>query len=632
MKRRTSTTPCRVWTFGCRPATRGAELAAEQLRLAHRYYNKLIEIERSRRSEYRGARSGIDSALAALEAERDQLSAAIEAARTEIKAARQKKRAHVEASGADKASVARLRAKRKEVTAQLRIERQRVATDPALLAESERINKRANQRIAAAREGSGVYWGSYLLIEKAVEQARKSAASDPEFKRYRGEGRIGVQLQGMHTIEEVLAGTNTFLQIDPLPTEQWQTRSGRRHARTLVRLRVGSNADRSPIWVEFPVIVHRKIPAGARVTWAWIGVRKVGPNERFELQLTLESPAFARIPTGKGAVAIDIGWRVVPKGIRVGYAIDDAGHERELVLPDIVRQRLEYCSYLQSVMDSHFNAARAALGTYLGNDGAIPEWMTEQIRYLGQWRAPHKLGRVVERWRNEVMPEERVAVLWNRWKTERLARKADLFGPRPEIDEWLVEAHPGLGSVERMVLYLEWWRRKYDHLYRWIANQRENVLAARRDLYRNWAHQMQKHYETIVIEDFDLRAFTRNAPPEADKDQTHHRLRNTASPSELVQCLISAAGKECVVKLDPADTTRQCFWCSHVNTEWEKPEERVQTCAGCKRQWDQDHNAARMLLKRFNEGDGNAAPEPEPTPEPPKKKRVATIIETSSAL
>jgi transposase len=87
-----------------------------------------------------------------------------------------------------------------------------------------------------------------------------------------------------------------------------------------------------------------------------------------------------------------------------------------------------------------------------------------------------------------------------------------------------------------------------------------------------------------------------------------------------------------VVKLDPVDTTRECFWCSHVNTEWEKPEERVQTCAACKRQWDQDHNAARILLKRFNAGDGNAAPEPEPTHEPPKKKRVATIIETSSAL
>jgi len=635
MKRRTSTLPCRIWPFGTRPPTKNGQIVDSQLRLAHRYYNTLIEIERSRREQYRAARSSVDTELARLETERAELTQKIEAARTEIKAARQKKRGGTEVSATDKAQIARMRVERKAVGEQIKAQRLRVAEDPALVALSQQIDEAAQDRVKAARENCGVFWGSYLLIERAVEAARKSKTSDPRFKRYQGEGRIGIQLQpkpkgrGHWTIDDIFAGKSSMLQIDPLPDTQWDTRSGRRHAYTMVRIRVGSNPDRSPIWAEFPILMHRKIPAGAIVTWAWVNVYNVGTERQYRLQLTLESAEFARVPTGKGKVAIDIGWRAVAGGIRVGYAVDDQGVARELVLPLAVKERLWYCSELQEIQDRQFNLVRLVLSGYIANGGALPEWIAEQIKYLGQWKSPKKLAYVAKRWIGELVAEDKLRALWNRWRTERInGTKQDLFGPYPELVLWFERAAPG---IEPMALYLEWWRQKNDHLYNWSSNQRENVLARRLDIYRNWAYQLSQRYATIVIEDFDLRTFARNAAPEQDSDaDVTHRTRNTASPSQLVACLLSAAA-DVVVKLDPADTTRQCAQCGHVNTEWEKPEERVQTCHGCKSQWDQDYNAALNLLKRYDAAQDGGPQEPDPAPKPAKKRTSAQTSSVSSS-
>lgn len=54
--RKSSSTPTQIWTFGARPPVEGGERVEELLRLSDEYYDKLIEIEIARLSEYRETR------------------------------------------------------------------------------------------------------------------------------------------------------------------------------------------------------------------------------------------------------------------------------------------------------------------------------------------------------------------------------------------------------------------------------------------------------------------------------------------------------------------------------------------------------------------------------------------------
>src|SRR5262249_19800215 len=67
MKRKTSTTPTKIWSFGPLKPTENAELFHDHLYQATRYYNQLIEIERRRRDRFRVARSEHTPELSALE-------------------------------------------------------------------------------------------------------------------------------------------------------------------------------------------------------------------------------------------------------------------------------------------------------------------------------------------------------------------------------------------------------------------------------------------------------------------------------------------------------------------------------------------------------------------------------------
>ena len=67
MKRRTSTAPIRVYSYGCRLPTANADLVEQQLVCAHHYYNTLIEIERRRRVATREAQSASSSAISSSE-------------------------------------------------------------------------------------------------------------------------------------------------------------------------------------------------------------------------------------------------------------------------------------------------------------------------------------------------------------------------------------------------------------------------------------------------------------------------------------------------------------------------------------------------------------------------------------
>lgn len=647
MARKTSTVPTRIWTFGALPPRTEADrkLISDQLFKAHRYYNRLIEIERARRVSYRETRARLVPRLAELEQRNEATQAKLEAARQELRKLRQRDRQRTEAPGlkdrikeliAEARAIGKdLRTERKEVSEATKVARENIA-EMASLAEHEarsprmkvlqvalqgtpknlidfaeagtRVQEESYQAIRDSRASCDVYWGTYLMVEEAAKTAAKSL-TDPRFRRYDGSGRIGVQVQGGMSTSDLFGDKSSLLQIDPLPPGQLATRSGQRHAHTQVRIRVGTGSKgRAPIWVELPILMHRELPKGT-IKQAWILVRRVGTSTRYELQMMIEAESFNAKARGKGTVALDVGWRSLESGnLRVAYWVDSMGGHGSLELPERVRQGFTLPDTLRGFNDIHFDAAKKAFREWMGRQDSLPEWLVDASEHVAQWRQPRRLAVIAHRLTTELAP--RAAEIWKDWKAERLSAKPkrDLFAPQSEISEWLM-ARGITNESERVALYLHFWRLKNRHLLNWESNQRERLLAHRKDVYNKWANWLVRTYDTIVLEDFDLRSVAKRANPEEEEDlfQAVRHNRTVAAVSELRLAIKERAAADALIVRPTSRTTITCFACRHVE-DFDRAAELVHTCPACERTWDQDWNHAANLILDVMTNDPNAPP------------------------
>jgi len=582
MKRKTSTTPTKIWSFGALAPTTNGELLLEQLFLGSRYYNTLIEVEQRRRKNYRDARSEAAPALAGLEAEWAKLDAELSVGIEALpKGEKGKKKLTPE--------LLALKERRKEVSARMKAEREAFSADTSAKIAIQAVDEKAQLEVKAARAATDLYWGSYLLIEKQIEQARKSKL-DPRFRRFEGSGRVGVQLQGGLSLAELTSGEDTRLRLVARSTPAKVKKPKAQHE---VHIRVGSDG-RAPIWAVLPVILHRDIPTDAKIQWAWIKVQNVGGQRRFFLQIVMESETFSRKSApGAGTVAVNFGWRALDDGSRrVAYAVDDSGNEQEFALPAKIESSLEFCNGLRSARDLHFEDARRALGAYMAIH-EVPEWMKEDTQHIWQWRSPKKLAKVAARLTRELLEGDTSV---QRWRAERLAEpKQDLFAPAPEILAWL-----GKSDLRAMAIYLELWRQKNRHLWQWEANQRLKATAHRNELFRVWARRLADRYAEIRIEDFDLRKMAKTPEPDEESRPKGFRVsRAAAAPGEFRMRLAEVAGNK-IVKAPAHGNTVTCFECRHVN---ERSLTRLMVCVGCSKEMDQDANNCHNQLR---ERDGDA--------------------------
>jgi hypothetical protein len=632
MQRKTSTVPTRIYSYGLRAPTKGAVRVHEQLILAGRYYNALIEIERQRRTEYRDARASVAPELVRLDAERDALTVKIEAGREELLAKRQTDRQRTKLPELTLA-VQQLKDERRRVILLVKAERERLKGLPELERLSEVVQTRFYERNRAARAASGLYWGTYLLVEKAIESACKSKM-DPKFHRVDGTGRLGVQLQGGMTAAE-LFGSDTRLQFDPVPPDKWDTRPGRRKP-SAVRVRIGSDG-RAPIWAEFQAVLHRPLPKDAKIGWAWVRVVRNGPHLRWGLQLALESESFRRDPPVKGServAAMNLGWRLLESGdVRVGYLVDAFGEKRELVLPGSLRQSLMAASSIRSINDGHFNTARAVLARWMKEHGAIaPAWLSEEIATMHAWHKRGRLSRVARRLAAE-MPDF-VREAWAAWYREhrvetprkrRAFHYEDLYAEFDKASAWLSGT-----PLESITFYLDLWRRKEAHLWEMETGKTGHVARARNNTFAVWASELAKAYATLIIDQTDLAELKRGAPPEGPSDTAApvSRARDAAGLGYLKGALLAAFGGARLVQA-PAHGITRTHDCGHENLSAEFEAERKErirvTCEGCQVSFDQDEQAAKNLLARFlGEGPGGK-PEAAPARGAEKKARSAKI-------
>lgn len=590
----------RVYKYGARPPTANAALVREQLLLAHRYRNVLVEIERARRAVTRDLVAAAPDVIAA-DAVARPLFAAMLAAYGTIKAARSAVRARaIDPALVDAAKAARvaywdaLRVLGKARNAALKAARDDGTLD--VFHENEKL------LVKSAREQCGAFWGTYLLCEDAINRSKSDVPlwdelepMDPDFRRWSGEGTVGVQLQGGLSAEEVFA-YDPRLRITPVDPREFD-KAGRiarrlegattRAGRTTLFLRVGSQGpgNRIPVWAEFPIVMHRPLPPGAVIKRANVSVRKIGPHEKWttEITITMPKPVPAKPVSEDGVqrvVAVDLGWRVMGAEVRVGTLCDSEGRT-EIRFDARLMSRLRKVEDLASIREKNFNLAQAALVRWLAEAPiALPTWLTDATRSLSQWHA-----------------SSRLASLAVAWRTQRFDGDSSGF-----------EA-------------LEAWRKQDKHLWTWEAAQRQNTLLARREVFRVAAAKLAEDHDVLVLEDLNLSKLARRAHVEqVEGDNGNARSnRQAVSPSELRMALEQAfvsRGKQ-IHYASCAYTTRTCNGCGSVET-WDQAADVSHTCAVCGDRWDQDDNAARNLLALYA-----TRPEPGVRGKTVKKKRKA---------
>ena len=592
----------KVYEYGAHAPLVNADKVAEQMSKQHRYYNRLIEVERSRKVKYEALLLR-DEQYAAAKQKVATLEIKLTEARELIKKMKQREK-HEVATPIEDARAKALKKDLKEAYKKANAERKRVQKDADFIAALQEVNTASHQEKLDARaacSADGLYWGNYLVAEDAAEAAKKppkrikhkkpkklTAAEKlqdalelsaeklakegwmPKFKRWDGSGHLQVQVQHGISVKEALSCEDTRFQLVPVSDDAYDSRlSRKKKTYTLARMRIGSNPDKSPIWAEFHIHLHRPLPADGMIKRVHLLREPMAGKSRWRLQLSVESDEKVKCPSGNGAVGIDLGWRQLEdKSLRGAYWCDVDGNHGQLRLTPWQLSAITKADDLRSIRDRNMEELKAALAMWKHSYAEVPEWLREYSKAWHSWRA-----------------QARFAALARRWAGERFAGDEVIF------------------------LALSSWAKQDRHLWQWEVNQRDKALRARREQVRLWAAELATKYSEVVLEGegeedkpFDLRPLAEQAPPEEEQDRAEKARHNRVltSPAMLRTCVIQAflARDRNIRFRDRAGTTDTCFWCRKRE---ERTEALMQTCS-CGRTWDRDENAARNIVRAATGG------------------------------
>jgi hypothetical protein len=640
-----------VYRYGIAAPHEGADLVEAQLRAAHEYHCALVRIERERRAQERAVRSESSAELRDAEAAVQGMDAACAWLAAEISLARKAARKRAE-TAAMRFGIAAARAKLKQAKGDLFALRERLRGQcpecraakseimpcdhvgpeaRALRLALDAVDLRAREKIREAYGQSPAYWGTKLVVDKAMAASRAmpiyakdgTSPNDPRFPRFDGGGCLAVQFQNGLSGQEAFADDDRLQLTRPAWPEEWlasQTLStdvGRpgkrppgvrpdgtrapaskpdgtparwvrdravRHGQ--LRMCVATEGRGKPLWASWRLDYDRPLPEGATISWACVYRRMRGPHAEWSLCLTVDVPAPAVADAPKpGAAAVDVGWRQMPcsRGakchgqrtdcheLRVAGWQDDAGKKGELRLNAQDLYALRSPSEIRSERDRSFDRIKAQVARWIRESADAPQWMRQAAAHMHSWRR-----------------QARMVALLTQWSTERLQRGAD--------EEIVLSSAQAWASADR-----HWW-----------ATERARDVWAhrrRRERYRVFAAQMAEEYGTVILEQFDLRKVAQRADVGEDEpeNETAHGNRQLAAVSELRLAICHAAlTRSCeVVAVDAADTTRTCPSCGLVADRGQ--EDTVRLVCECGHAWDQDTDgAALMLLARWRERPGDA--------------------------
>jgi hypothetical protein len=400
---------------------------------AHRYKNDLVEVERGRRAAIREIQDA-DPAVAQATA---LLRAATSATRQSAVRALAKAR--------NEAFTAEERARVRELDREIRL---------------------------SLRAATKAYWGTYLIVEAAADASRQEPLYDrdmvtpiaPRFRRWTGEGSIGVQLQNNKlTCGQLLAARDTQARLVLRPPRDDRDRVQQRYGD--LWLRVGSEG-RAPVWATWPIKLHRHLPDAGQVKWIRVTARRVGTREEWSCEVTVDDPAPRAVELDdslSGAVAVELEWCEDGGRVRVASTLDHEGRRGSVWIGEHLVAGLRKPEGIRSVRDTLLNDLRERLARAIVESRDAPMWLLGEASTLSLWRSPSRFRELARRWRE---------------RRDDSAR----------------------GAYE----LLDAWEIRDDHLLDYEDGQRKGAIRARTDLYRRTAADLARRYRTVVLPERDL--------------------------------------------------------------------------------------------------------------------------------
>ena len=564
-----------VYRFGLHAPHEGAQIVRDQVRLSRRHYNELVEIERGRRAAVRAIEAEAGDLPAAMQAM--ALAAATEETAYRAIAAHRARSRKRDESPELKAALTEARAARKSASGAVRQTREAIRLSPAVHAAKDAVGEIARGLANNAYEHSGLYWGQRALVNEASAASFAKTPmydqdwqpNEPRFERFvPNDGTVGLQIMGGISVDVLHGCTDSRLRLLPPDARAWSgARSERRAFGSTADLwlRVGSS-DGKPVWAKWICDMHRPLPKDAKIVWATVHQRALGPHSEWSLCLTIETSGVAvRPPTVGGSVAVDVGWRVMGDLLRVAGWQDASGARGELSLDAATLAALHAPEQLRSERDERFELAREAFARWVTVQDVqrLIDGPGIETRSVRQWRSPARL-----------------AALCRRWESRHV---------------------PGVSaSIDAVIRDLVSWERRDRHLWACETRQRVRALRRRREIYRVFAARLADMYDTIIVEKFDKRDVAIRPVTGEEDDTTQNETargnRVLAATSELVVAIVNAGklrGRE-VIAAPCADSTRACPSCGLV--EDRKAAESVRLRCECGAEWDQDIDGAPAVL------------------------------------
>lgn len=562
----------KVFAYNCknlRGAAANLPLIDQQISLAHKFYNRLVELRREQFDQTESARRKLFPDLEAAEQDVEALDVVVTEIVEAIRKANAKER-RKRATPAESKTLADAKAKRKEAWAKRKEIRESIAGDAKLQASLAAIydeyqgiippgkTNRQGGKLKAAAATSGVYWGTKAKVFNAIDDAQKKSVGPIRFKAWTGDGQISMQIVGGCTWAEMLQGIGAAsgkIRATPEPRL-----SAKKCPLYRFRLRAQSDGDAENCFVEIVAYVHRPLPDDAVITWVSLVRHRLAPHrmadgswaEQYDWTVQMTATyAEIRERAPRGSCGVDVGWRVMDDdSLRIAYVIGDDGYVDDFRLPKEVRDKWIKARSLQSIRDRNFNDVMIHVAAWKKAITDVPEWLAESTVAMHAWRAKGKLIRLIR----------------------------------------LIREHIPTDSI---LVTLDEWRCQDTHLWQWQIACVKQAERIRKDMYRKFAYGLSMRFASISVEDCDWHKMRQHKEANDNEDDSIMRINMNAGSVGMLREILKANGAK---EVEGDGTTQTCHECGHFN-DWHTAD-LWHTCAACGCAWDRDFNAAKNIHAR----------------------------------
>lgn len=542
--------PSKRYTYGAK-TPENLDVVKQQIFLANKYRNELVENEKFRRSEIQRVRKELYPELDLTERKIESLCAERATKRDLIKLTNQKFKRKIVDKNLNK-EIKDLGEEIKRLSDQQKKRKKSVSSDVDLHELWKQIEVAANDKSKElyAKYGElGLDWGTRLVVR---DNRVKRTGPEPRFHRFTGEGSVAVQIQNNSlSVAELMNGKNSSRVRIVQEDKEHQNRF-------VLYFAVGSEGQNKPIWAKVPFLLHRPLPPNAQIKWVELVCKRVGTHFKWEVQFVVSQPVWNSVKRAQsGRVAMDVGWRKVEKGIRVACWHGSDGNYGSIIIPNEYLARWKKVEDLQSIRSKNYNDILPIFVKWLkSNVKLVPEWLRARITTISHWRSnsQNKLASILIQWRDN-----------------------------------------HFSGDEKIFETLESWRKQDKHLYDWQESQRKNNIRWRDYFYRQEILALRNSYAEIGFEDLNWANLQKGKNPE-EVDLVNNTNRNVASVGRFLE-VVKETGA--ATKLDAKNSSRICHLCKNLCDP--DPKMQFHVCEECGNEWDRDENAPINLLNRWPE-------------------------------